>query len=117
MIRGVVHGCIGGCCSKEYPTVFANLADKKIWDFVMEEGLKPHTIYVDTKSDLSSDKKEKDKSKFYIDKVIKIKGNEIHLDLEVKKKHAMIGGIGGALVLILIIGTIIFCCCRRRRRR
>ena len=83
MIRGVVHGCIGGCCSKEYPTVFANLADKKIWDFVMEEGLKPHTIYVDTKSDLSSDKKEKDKSKFYIDKVIKIKGNEIHLDLEV----------------------------------
>ena len=82
----------------------------------MEEGLNPHTIYVDTKSDLSSDKKEKDKSKFYIDKVIKIKGNEIHLDLEVKKKHAMIGGIGGALVLILIIGTIIFCCCRRRRR-
>jgi len=119
LIRGVVHGCIGGCCSKEYPTVFANLADKKIWNFVMKEGLNPITIYVDKKNAQISDKKkkEKDKSKFYFDKTIKFKGQEINLDLEVKKKHAYIGGGVGVLVFILIVGTVIYCCCIRRKRR
>lgn len=117
LIRGVVHGCIGGCCSKEFPTIFANLADQKIWNFVMKEGLNPITIYVDKKTAQISDKKKKDKDKFYIDKTIKFKGQKINLDFEVKKKNAYIGvGVGG-FVFILIVGTIIFCCWQKRNTR
>ena len=85
----------------------------------MKEGLNPITIYVDKKTAQISDKKkkEKDKSKFYFDKTIKFKGQEINLDLEVKKKHAYIGGGVGAIVFILIVGTVIYCCCIRRKRR
>ena len=83
----------------------------------MEEGLNPHTIYVDKQSAQIIDKKEKDNSKFYIDKTINIKGNEINLDLEVKKKHAYIGGGVAAVVLILIIGSLIYCCCVKRKKR
>ena len=38
--RGVLHGCIGACCSANYPSVFANLGDKEIWDFVQGKAIK-----------------------------------------------------------------------------
>jgi hypothetical protein len=31
---GVLHGCIGKCCTEKYPSVFVNLADEAIWNFV-----------------------------------------------------------------------------------
>ena len=31
---GVLHGCIGKCCTEKYPSVFVNLADEAIWKFV-----------------------------------------------------------------------------------
>jgi len=111
LIRGVVHGCLEKCCSKEYPTVFANLADRKIWNFVMEEGLNPTTIFVDKKSDQICENKNKKKFNFKIDKF----GNKICL--QVSKKQAYIGGGVGALVFILILGSLIYCCCVKRKRR
>ena len=81
----------------------------------MKEAINPITIYVDKKTSQISDKKKKDKDKFYIDKTIKFKGQEINLDLEVKKKHAYIGGVG-AFVFILIVASVIYCCIRRKRR-
>ena len=38
--RGVLHGCIGACCSANYPSVFANLGDKEIWNFVQGKAIK-----------------------------------------------------------------------------
>ena len=32
---GVLHGCIGECCSRAYPSVFANLGDDEIMDFII----------------------------------------------------------------------------------
>jgi len=35
--RGVLHGCIvdvDGCCGKDYPPVFGNLYNSKIWNFI-----------------------------------------------------------------------------------
>ena len=40
VVRGVLHGCIGVCCSAKYPSVFANIGDKEIWNFVQEKGIK-----------------------------------------------------------------------------
>ena len=40
VVRGVLHGCIGVCCSAKYPSVFANIGDKEIWDFVQEKAIK-----------------------------------------------------------------------------
>ena len=34
--RGVLHGCIGTCCSMRYPSVFTNLDDKEIWNFIYD---------------------------------------------------------------------------------
>jgi len=106
LIRGVVYGCIGACCSKEYPTIFANMADKKIWNFIMKEGLNPTTIYVDKESDLICEKNKK-KFNFKIDKF----GNK--LCLQVSKKQALIGGLVGAFVSVVIVGTLIYCGFRR----
>ena len=101
LIRGVVHGCIGACCSKEYPTVFANMADEKIWNFIMKEGLNPTTIYVDKKSDLILEKNK----------------NGLNFNFKVSKKQAIIGGGVGAFVLLLIVGSLIYCGCVNRKRR
>ena len=38
--RGVLHGCIGVCCTAKYPSVFANIGDKDIWNFVQEKAIK-----------------------------------------------------------------------------
>ena len=40
VVRGVLHGCIGKCCGKKYPSIFANLGDKEIWNFVQETAIK-----------------------------------------------------------------------------
>ena len=32
---GVLHGCIGECCSRAYPSVFANLGDDQIMNFII----------------------------------------------------------------------------------
>ena len=112
LIRGVVHGCIGACCSKDYPTVFANLADKKIWNFVMKETSNPKTIYVDKKSDQEwKCEKNKKKFNFKIDKF----GNKICL--QVSKKQAVIGGVAGAVVVLIIVASLIYCRCVRQKRR
>ena len=36
---GVVHGCLKKCCTKDYPTVFTNLGDKEVLDFVRNYGI------------------------------------------------------------------------------
>ena len=36
---GVVHGCIGTCCSVEYPSVFTSLGEKDVLDFVKGVGI------------------------------------------------------------------------------
>ena len=36
---GVLHGCIGKCCTEKYPSVFVNLADEAIWKFVYKNAL------------------------------------------------------------------------------
>ena len=33
---GVLHGCIGKCCTEKYPSVFVNFADEAIWKFVFK---------------------------------------------------------------------------------
>ena len=33
---GVLHGCIGECCSRAYPSVFANLGDDQIMNFIIK---------------------------------------------------------------------------------
>ena len=45
--RGVLHGCIGECCSIDFPSVFANLADKEIWQFLKDQGINITYIEVD----------------------------------------------------------------------
>ena len=44
--RGILHGCIGECCSKEYPSVFANLGDKSIWNFIVGKSF-AQTLVID----------------------------------------------------------------------
>ena len=46
--RGILHGCIGECCSKEYPSVFANLGDKSIWNFIVSKSF-AQTLVIDDK--------------------------------------------------------------------
>ena len=36
---GVVHGCIGACCSIEYPSVFTSLGDSEVLTFVRDFGI------------------------------------------------------------------------------
>ena len=36
---GVVHGCIGACCSIDYPSVFTSLGDKEVLTFVRDFGI------------------------------------------------------------------------------
>ena len=36
---GVVHGCIGECCSIEYPSVFTSLGDSEVLTFVKDFGI------------------------------------------------------------------------------
>ena len=65
VVRGVLHGCIGVCCSAKYPTVFANIGDIEIWNFVQEKAIK---INVDQKEqnqnpieEITTNKSEKSK--------------------------------------------------------
>ena len=44
--RGILHGCIGKCCSKEYPSVFANLGEKSIWNFIVGKSF-AQTLVID----------------------------------------------------------------------
>ena len=97
----VLPYCIGECCSRDYPTVLANLADRKIWNFVIKEALNPTTIYVDKKSDLIPEKNK----------------NELTFKLKVSKKQAIIGGGIGAFVFLLIVGSLIYCGCVKQKRR
>ena len=46
--RGILHGCIGKCCSREYPSVFANLGDKSIWNFIVDK-TSAQTFLIDDK--------------------------------------------------------------------
>ena len=32
--RGVLHGCIGTCCSRRYPSVFTSIDDVEVWNFI-----------------------------------------------------------------------------------
>ena len=32
--RGVLHGCIGTCCSRRYPSVFTRIDDAEVWNFI-----------------------------------------------------------------------------------
>ena len=34
--RGVLHGCIGTCCSMRYPSVFTSIDDREIWNFIYD---------------------------------------------------------------------------------
>ena len=50
---GVLHGCIGKCCTEKYPSVFVNLADEAIWKFVYDNAKKErgtaqslHVLYI-----------------------------------------------------------------------
>ena len=31
---GVLHGCIGECCSRKYPSIFTRIDDKEVWNFI-----------------------------------------------------------------------------------
>ena len=31
---GVLHGCIGKCCSRSYPSIFARIDEEDIWTFI-----------------------------------------------------------------------------------
>ena len=77
------------------------MADRKIWNFIMKEGLNPTTIYVDKKSDLIPEKNK----------------NELTFKLKVSKKQAIIGGGIGAFVFLLIVGSLIYCGCVKQKRR
>lgn len=47
MARGVLHGCIGPCCGKDYPSVFANLANEEIRSFIFDNVIGIKTIPID----------------------------------------------------------------------
>ena len=32
--HGVLHGCIGDCCSRRYPSVFTSIDDAEVWNFI-----------------------------------------------------------------------------------
>ena len=32
--RGVLHGCIGECCSRKYPSIFTRIDDEIVWNFI-----------------------------------------------------------------------------------
>ena len=45
--RGVLHGSIGDCGNIDFPSVFANLADKQIWQFLKDQDIDITYISVD----------------------------------------------------------------------
>ena len=47
---GVVHGCIGACCSIDYPSVFTSLGDREVLTFVRGFGITTH-INIKTQED------------------------------------------------------------------
>ena len=32
--HGVLHGCIGKCCSRSYPSIFTRIDEEEIWTFI-----------------------------------------------------------------------------------
>ena len=46
--RGILHGCIGFCCGKDYPSVFANLANEEIRSFIFDDVIGIKTVPIDT---------------------------------------------------------------------
>ena len=32
--HGLLHGCIGDCCSRRYPSVFTSIDDAEVWNFI-----------------------------------------------------------------------------------
>ena len=32
--RGVLHGCIGECCSRKFPSIFTRIDDREVWNFI-----------------------------------------------------------------------------------
>ena len=39
VVYGVVHGCLGKCCSIDYPSVFTSLGDKDVLRFLNGVGI------------------------------------------------------------------------------
>ena len=51
---GVVHGCLERCCTTDHPTIFTNLGDKEVLDFVKNVGITINIESMTTKNENTS---------------------------------------------------------------
>ena len=89
--RGVLHGCIGVCCTAKYPSVFANIGDKDIWNFVQEKAIKINVDHTEKKQNIA-DHTEKNKEKI----------------IDEEKSTNVTGIVIGIVFLILVLIVFLF---------